>query len=185
MKRRLFVALTCLLTSPGVPADEPAAVDKPAVCLMLNQRILGPRSGDRPLPLLAGSPARGFRPACSAPWSALSPNNQPLKIVDCFRGSLLQVANEAACGRDTGPLWVSTRWVVTTADKQRTQTRAASCQQLETSALAATRDFGLGCVPQKKELPPKAEATQHAPAPASAAAPASSAPAAAAPHPSP
>ena len=171
MKRRLFVALTCLLTSPGVPADEPAAVDKPAVCLMLNQRILGPRSGDRPLPLLAGSPARGFRPACSAPWSALSPNNQPLKIVDCFRGSLLQVANEAACGRDTGPLWVSTRWVVTTADKQRTQTRAASCQQLETGALAATRDFGLDCVPQKKDPPPKAESTQQAPA--------------AAPHPSP
>lgn len=179
MKRGLFVALVCVLTSPGVPADEPASSDKPAVCPMLNQRILGPRAEDRPLPLLAGSPARGFRPACSAPWSALSPNNQPLKIVDCFRGSLLQVANEAACGRDTGPLWVSTRWVVTTADQQRTQTRAATCQQLETGALAASRDFGLDCVPQKKELPPKAESTQHAPAAAPATPPASP------PHPSP
>jgi hypothetical protein len=178
MKRWLLVALACVLTSPGVPADEPAASDKPAVCPMLNQRILGPRSDDRPLPLLAGSPAHGFRPACSAPWSTLSPNNQPLRIVDCFRGSLLQVANEAACGRDTGPLWVSTRWVVTSADKQRTQTRAATCQQLETGALAATRDFVPDCVPQKKDLAPKAESTQHAPATAPAA------PAAAAPHPS-
>ena len=171
MKSWLLVALACVLSSPGVKADQPASSDKPAMCPMLNQRILGPRSDDRPLPLLAGSPARGFRPACSAPWSALSPNNQPLKIVDCFRGSLLQVANEAACGPDTGPLWVSTRWVVTTADKQPTQTRAASCQQLETGALAATRDFAPDCVPQKKELPPKA------------AAPAPAAPAAAAPHP--
>jgi hypothetical protein len=178
MKRWLFVALVSALTSPAVPADEPAAADKPAVCLMLNHRILGPRSEDRPLPLLAGSPARGFRPACSASWSALSPNNQPLKIVDCFRGSLLQVANDAACGRDTGPLWVSTRWVVTTADKQRTQTRAATCQQLETGALAATREFGLDCVPQKQEPRPKSESSQHAPA----AAPAAAAPA---PHPSP
>jgi hypothetical protein len=181
MKSGLFLALACVLTSPGVAADEPAAPDKPAVCPLLNQRILGPRSDDRPLPLLAGNPARGFRPACSAPWSALSPNNQPLKIVDCFRGSLLQFANEAACGRDTGPLWVSARWVITTADKQPAQTRAATCQQLETGALAATRDFGLDCVPQKKELPPKAESTQHTAAPA--AEPAT--PPASTPHPGP
>jgi hypothetical protein len=179
MKRWLLAGLVSTLTSPGVPADEPAPAHKAPVCLMLNHRILGPRTADRPLPLLAGSPAGGFRLACSAPWSALSPNNQPLQIVDCFAGSLLQVANEAACGRDTGPLWVNTRWVVTTADKQRTQKRAATCQQLETGALAASRDFNLDCVPQKKELTPTAKSIQSAPA----AAP--TVPPAAAPRPSP
>jgi hypothetical protein len=167
MKRWLLMALASAATSPGLPADEPAHADKPAVCLMLNQRILGPRSDDRPLPLSAGSAARGFRPACSVPWSALSPNNQPLKIVDCFGHSLLQIGNAAACGPDTGPLWVSSRWVVTTADKQQPASRTVTCQQLETSALAATRDLALDCVPKK-------------PAP-TAAAPMT--PAAAAPHP--
>jgi hypothetical protein len=168
MKTWLLVALASATVAAGVPADEPAPADKPAVCPMLNQRILGPRSDERPLPLLAGSAARGFRPACSVLWGTLSPNNQPLKIVDCFRGSLLQVANDAACGPDTGPLWVSARWVITTADKQQPASRTATCQQLETSALAATRELALDCVPKKRP-------------PAEAATPAT--PAAAAPHP--
>src|SRR5271170_3641760 len=100
MKKWLLIALASAAASPGVPADEPPPADKPAVCLMLNDRILGPRSDGRPLPLSAGTAARGFRPACSVPWSTLSPNNQPLKILDCFHSSLLQIANNAACGPD-------------------------------------------------------------------------------------
>jgi hypothetical protein len=167
MKRWLLIAIASAASSPGVAADEPAPVNKPAVCALLGHRILGPRSDQRPLPLSAGSAARGFRPACSVSWSVLSPNNQPLKIVDCFNRSLLQVANNAACGADTGPLWVNARWVVTTADKQHPASRTATCQQLETSALAATRELALDCVPKKR--------TPAAAAPAS--------PAAAAPHP--
>jgi hypothetical protein len=184
MKRWLLVALVALVSAaaaPLVPADEPAPADKPAACAMLNQRILGPRSGGRPLPLLAGDPAHGFRAACSVPWSTLSPHNQALPILDCYQGSLLQVANDAACGRDTGPLWVSTRWVLTSADEQRPLNRAAACQHLETGALAATRDFQPDCLPQDKQTPPKAATAQHAPA--QPAAPAT--PAAAAPNPSP
>jgi hypothetical protein len=181
MKRWLLVALVSAATSPGVPAEEPAPADKPAACLMLNHRILGPRSGGRPLPLLAGDPAHGFRAACSVPWSTLSPNNRALPIIDCYQGSLLRVANDAACGRDTGPLWVSTRWVLTSADQQRPPNRTATCQHLETGALAATRDFEPDCVPQKKELPPKAASGQHVPAQPSAPA----TPAAVAPNPRP
>ncbi len=150
MKRWLLIVIATAAASPGVWAAEPAPADKPAVCPLLGQRILGPRSEERPLPLSTGSAARGFRPACSVSWSTLSPNNQPLKIVDCFNGSLLQVANNTACGANTGPLWVSSRWVVTTADKQQPASRAATCQQLETSALAATRELALDCVPKKR-----------------------------------
>ena len=181
MKRWLLLAVVSAAASPGVPAAEPAPADKPAACLLLNHRILGPRYGGRPLPLLAGDPAHGFRPACSVPWSTLSPNNQALPIVDCYQGSLLQVANHAACGSDTGPLWVSTRWVLTSADQQRPLNRAAACQHLETGALAATRDFEPDCLPQEKQLPPKAASGQHAPAEPSTPA----TPAAAAPKPSP
>jgi hypothetical protein len=181
MKRWLLLALVSAAASPGVPADEPARADKPAACPLLNHRILGPRSGGRPLPLLAGDPAHGFRPACSVPWSTLSPDNQALPIVGCYQGSLLQVANDAACGRDTGPLWVSTRWVLTSADQPRPLNRAAACQHLETGALAATRDFAPECLPQEKQPPPKAASGQHTPAQPSPAA----TPPAAAPNPSP
>ena len=165
MKRWLLIAIASAATSAGVPADEPAPAGKPAVCPLLGQRILGPRSEQRPLPLSAGSAARGFRPACAVSWSVLSPNNQPLNIVDCFNGSLLQVANSTACGSNTGPLWVSSRWVVTTADKQQPASRAATCQQLETSALAATRELALGCVPKKRPPAAAAPATPAAAAP--------------------
>jgi hypothetical protein len=182
MKRWLLVALLSVTAAPGVPADEPAAADKPAACPLLKHRILGPRTGGRPLPLLAGDPTHGFRPACTVPWSTLSPNNQALPIVDCYQGSLLRVANDAACGRDTGPLWVSTRWVLTSADQQRPPNRAAACQHLETGALAATREFDRDCLPQEKPPPPKAAASGQ-PVPAQPATPAT--PAAAAPNPRP
>lgn len=175
--RCLLAALVSAATSPGAPAAEPAAADKPAACLLLNHSILGPRSGGRPLPLLAGDPVHGFRPACSVHWSTLSPHNQALPIIDCYQGSLLRVANDAACGRDTGPLWVSTRWVLTSADKLRPQTRTATCQHLETGALAATRDFEPDCVPQEKGPPSKAAPGQKVPAqPAAPATPAAAVP---------
>jgi hypothetical protein len=151
------LALACALTSAGISisADEPpkAAAPKapnPDPCLMLDNRVLGPRSGDRPLPLLAGDSAHGFHPACAVPWSKLSPHNQPLAVVECvFHGSLLQVANDSACGPGTGQLWVSSRWVMTSAELQRPAARAATCQQLDTGAWAGTRAYSFDCVPQK------------------------------------
>jgi hypothetical protein len=150
MKRWLLLALLGAATALGIRADEPAQADKDA-CLVLDNRILGPRSAERLLPLLAGDPTRGFRPACTVPWSTLSPKNQPLSVLRCFRGSLLQVANEAACGPGTGPLWVSTRWVMTSADHPRPPKPVATCQQLETGAFAASRDYRPECVARKKE----------------------------------
>jgi hypothetical protein len=152
MRPSLLVALLGSVTSLGVQADEPIQADKDDACLTLNNRILGPRSGDRLLPLLAGDPAHGFREACAVLWSTLSPKNQALPVVGCFRGNLLQVANDAACGKSTGPLWVSARWVVTSADLQHHEKLVVVCQQLETNAWAGTRDFSFDCELRKKEL---------------------------------
>lgn len=180
MRRWLLVALLGVGTPLRVTADEPSAPAKDDACLMLNNRVLGPRTADRPLPLLAGDAVHGFRPACSVPWSTLSPKNQALAVVGCFRGSLLQIANDAACGRGTGPLWVSSRWVVTSADLQHPQKRVAICQQLETNAWAGTRDFPLDCEARKKDLQPESKPKQ--PAQSGTAPPASAA--GATPHPS-
>jgi hypothetical protein len=176
MKRWLLGALAAGIPL-GVAADEPSAPAKDDACLILNNRVIGPRTADRPLPLLAGDPAHGFRPACSVPWSTLSPKNQALAVVGCFRGSLLQVANDAACGRGTGPLWVSSRWVVTSAEQQQQQPQkqVAVCQQLETHAWAGTRDFPSGCEARKtKDLQPESEPQHPAesqPAPAAGSTP--------------
>ena len=60
-------ALTLALLMAAVPsghaADRKATADEDG-CLMLNNRILGPRAQGRPLPLLRGDPGRGFVPAC-------------------------------------------------------------------------------------------------------------------------
>ena len=152
MRPSPLMTLLGSLAIAAASADEPIHPDQDDVCLMLNNRILGPRSGDRPLPLLSGDPARGFRAACSVPWRTLSPKNQALPVVNCFRGSLLQLANDAACGKDTGPLWVSARWVVTSAELQHHDKQVAVCQQLETNAWAGTRDFSLDCALRKKEV---------------------------------
>src|SRR5258708_4525897 len=118
MKRWLLFALLGAAPALGIGADEPVKAGRIDACLVLDNRILGPRSADRPLPLLAGDPARGFRPACAVPWSTLSPDNHALPVVGCYRDSLLQIANDAACGRGTGQLWVNTRWVVTSAERR-------------------------------------------------------------------
>jgi hypothetical protein len=154
MRRWLLLALASSAAVLAVRADEPPQADKADACLMLNNRILGPRAADRPLPLLSGDSTRGFRPACAVPWSTLSPKNQSLPIVGCFHGSLLQVANDTVCGKGTGPLWVSARWVVTSADLEHREKLLAVCQQLETGAWAGTRDFNLDCKPRKKESKP-------------------------------
>ncbi len=152
MRRWLLLALASSAAVLAVRADEPPQADKDDACLMLNNRILGPHAPDRPLPLLSRDSTRGFRAACAVPWSTLSPRNQSLPIVGCFHGNLLQVANDTACGTVTGPLWVSARWVVTSADLEHREKLAAVCQQLETGAWAGTRDFKLDCKPRKKEL---------------------------------
>ena len=129
------------------------AADPPAdVCVMLNNRVLGPRTENRPLPLLKGDVEHGFTPACSVAWNALSPKNDALPVEGCFRGSLLQIPNDSACGTGTGKLWVGTRWVVTSADLAKGTERAAVCQQLETGAWAGTRAFSFECKPRARDL---------------------------------
>lgn len=152
MTRWLLPPLFTVALMSGVWADEPARPAASDACLVLNNRILGPRTPERLLPLLSGDPTKGFHAACAVPWSKLSPTNKPLPVTECYRGSLLQVANDAACGRDTGRLWISARWVVTSGELQGTNAHAALCQQLETGAWAGTRDLQLDCVPRKKEM---------------------------------
>ena len=146
-------ALAVVAAAPlWVQAAESPAAPKDDGCLMLNNRILGPRTENRPLPLLRGDPEHGFTPACSATWNTLSPNNQPLSVEACFRGSLLQVPNDSACGPKTGKLWIGTRWVITSVDLAQGTEHAAVCQQLETGAWAGTRAFSFECKPKTREL---------------------------------
>lgn len=171
MRPRLWIALLGVSVVSGTAADEPLPADKDDACLTLNNRILGPRSAERPLPLLKGDAAHGFHPACAAAWSTLSPGNRALPVVGCFHGSLLQVENDAACGEGTGPLWVSSRWVVTSGELEHPHERIVICQQLETHAWAGTRDFKLECGERGKELPAE-PVRADAPAQPAAAAPA-------------
>lgn len=144
------------------PPSSPSAGSDP--CLKIDNRVLGPRTSDRPLPLLSGDPAHGFHPACTVSWRALSPSNQALPVTDCFRGSLLQIPNDSACGTGTGPLWVSSRWVMTSAELVKPAARAATCQQLDTGAWAGTRAYDFDCVPRKKELKRPSDGKPVAPA---------------------
>ncbi len=155
MTRWLRSVLVTVALVPGAWADEPAPAATADTCLVLNNRILGPRAPERLLPLLSGDPTKGFHAACAVPWNRLSPANCPLPVTDCYRGSLLQVGNDAACGRQTGPLWINSRWVITSAELQDKRAHAVICQQLETGAWAGTRDLQLDCVPAKKELSPE------------------------------
>jgi hypothetical protein len=131
------------------PPPVPAASD---TCLKIDNRVLGPRTSGRPMPLLRGDETHGFHTACMVSWRTLSPGNAPLSITDCFRGSLLQIANDSACGGGTGPLWVSSRWVMTSAELAKPTSHAATCHQLETGAWAGTRAYEFDCIPQKKEI---------------------------------
>jgi hypothetical protein len=179
MRAWVLLTLGCTLAAAQLRAAEPPRAHAGDGCLMLNNRVLGPRKGDRPLPLLSGDPTHGLHPACTVPWSALSPHNQALPVTDCFRRSLLKVANDSACGSGTGPLWVDARWVVTSADLRKPLIHAATCEQLETGTWAGTRAFSFDCVPRKKALHP--ETASPAAASPAAASPAAAPPAAAPP----
>jgi hypothetical protein len=165
MKTAVRVSLLCACAPGFLPGDEPPAKALAHdLCQSPNNQVMGPRSDDRPLPLLAGDAEHGFHPACAVSWATLSPMGRPLQVLACFRGNLLQLANDTACGTTTGHLWVSSRWVHTSADAELTERDAALCQHLDTSALAATRDYPNKCVQKKDQPAPKA-----APAPAEAA----------------
>src|ERR1700733_12137834 len=132
MNKWLLMALLSFGLVHEVPAAvPPAGTGALGLCKLPDNRIVAPRTRTRPLPLLAGDAAHGFHPACTVSWSSVSPNNESLPVVGCFQDSLLQVANDSACGRGTGRLWVSSRWVLTSADLLRAQSRvAATCQRL-------------------------------------------------------
>jgi hypothetical protein len=153
MNRRLLFAVLIAGLSQGASGDEPAPPAKLQLCAVLENRIVGPRTADRPLPLLQGDPVHGsLRTACTVPWSTLSPDNRALPVTGCYRDSMLQIANAAACGRGTGPLWVSSRWVLTSAELQHAQIEGAHCQKMETTAYAGTRDFPPSCLPENPQL---------------------------------
>jgi hypothetical protein len=150
--KAMLPALAILSAAAPSQAAEPPAALPAEACLMLNNRVLGPRTESRPLPLLRGDAEHGFTTACSATWNAINPKNEPLPVEACFRGSLLQLPNDSACGAGTGKLWIGARWVITSADLAQGKVRAAVCQQLETGAWAGTRAFSLECKPRTRDL---------------------------------
>jgi hypothetical protein len=164
MKTRLFAVLVCAWTAHGGLAAQPISPAAGDICSVLNNQVIGPNADVSTLPLLKGDPAHPKR-ACSVPWTVLSPNNQPLPIVGCYKGRLLRVQNNTACGGDTGFLWVARMWVVTSSDKTQplTSNQRASCQVLDTTTTAATRDYP-ECAPKKtmpqptsKDAPPSTQ----------------------------
>jgi hypothetical protein len=74
-----------------------------------------------------------------------------LPVEACYRGSLLQLTDDSVCGLAKGKLWVSARWVRTSADAASASasegTKVVVCQQLETAAYAGTRALQPPCVP--------------------------------------
>ena len=163
MKTRLLAALVCASTAYAVSADQPVTPAENDICSVLNNQVIGPNVNVSTLPLLKGDPAHPKR-ACSVSWTVLSPKNQPLPIVGCYKGRLLRVQNDTACGSDTGFLWVERMWVLTSADKTHalTSNQPATCQVLDTTTTAATRDYHPECAPQKSTPQPK---SKDAPAP--------------------
>ena len=151
MKTLALGSVLMALATPALLADPPARAPADA-CLILNNRILGPRSDNRPLPLMRETADHTFTPACSVAWSVISPTNEALPIDGCYKGSLLQIANDSACGAGTGRLWISARWVVTSADLAQAPQHAAICQKLETGAWAGTRALTTECQPRTREL---------------------------------
>jgi hypothetical protein len=164
MKSRLLATLVCAATVYTAASDQPTGPAESDICSALNNQVIGPNVNVSTLPLLKGDPAHPRR-ACSVAWTVLSPNNQALPIVGCYQGRLLQVQNNTACGSGTGFLWVERAWVVTSADKTHALTLHphASCEVLDTTTSAATRDYHPECVPQKSPPQPKSN-TAAAPA---------------------
>jgi hypothetical protein len=143
----LLAPYILLAADPPAPPNSPAPAATPASdCMVADMWVVGPRTQGRPIPLLRGDSVHGYAPACTLPWTAISPKNAPLAIAACFGGGLLQIDTVAVCGAGKGRLWVSSRWVVTTA-KSTPKDKAAGCQQLQTNAYAATRTLPAPCVP--------------------------------------
>jgi hypothetical protein len=144
---RVFAIAALLLIAPELQAtDPPPAADPPCAAGRL---IVGARTRDRPIPLMSGDAASGFRPACSVPWAKLSPRNEPLAVAACFQDNLLQIDNETACGSGKGKLWIPARWVVTAGPPVPAQEPGVACQRLETGVYAGTRGLDARCVPKK------------------------------------
>src|SRR5579862_5206479 len=158
MKTHLLAALVCVSNTSAGLAAQPTTPAERGICSVLNNQILGPNANVSTLPLLKGDPASPKR-ACSVPWAVLSPNNQPLPIVGCYKGQLLRMQNNTACGSDTGYLWVARMWVVTSSDKTQSLTsqHRATCQALDTTTTAATRDYHPECAPQNSAPQPKSK----------------------------
>ncbi len=152
MRDRILLTAALALASLTASGTEPTGSSPAEACPVLNNRILGPRSTDRPLPLMKETAEHTFTPACSVPWTKLSPTGDALPVEACFRGSLVQLPNDSACGKGTGKLWVGTRWVVTSADLADASQHAAICQKLETGSFAGTRALTTECQPRTREL---------------------------------
>lgn len=140
-----FAVAAALLLASSAPSAEQAPAAVRDSCAAKHDRIIGPKTGDRPLPLMSGDELHGFRPACNVRWAALSPRGEPVTVTACYRENLLQIDNETACGVGKGRLWVSIRWVVTRAATEAGSGRVA-CQHLDTAAYAGTRGLPPPCV---------------------------------------
>jgi hypothetical protein len=173
MRTRLAAFVVCTAAASWASADSPVATPAGDVCKVPDNVITGANTHGGALPLFRGDPAHP-KMACMVSWSVLSPDGRPLPVQGCFEGKLLQLPNDSACGGHTGPLWVERRWVVTRADKPPVADAKASCQELDTSTVAATRDFRPECLAEKAAAQPKnaGAARATAPVPPDTAAPA-------------
>ena len=70
MSGRMLLTVLAAAAVHGAWAEEPVQAPKLKLCAALNNRILGPRAADRPLPLLQGDPVHGLRAACAVSWSS-------------------------------------------------------------------------------------------------------------------
>jgi hypothetical protein len=172
MKTSLAAFIVCAAGACCASADPPVAPPAADGCKVPDNVITGPNTHGGALPLFHGDPAHP-KMACMVSWSVLSPDARPLPVQGCFEDKLLRLPNDSACGGHTGPLWVERRWVVTRADKPPVADAKASCQELDTSTVAATRDFRPECVAGKAAAHPKdaAAAKTSAPVPPDTAAP--------------
>lgn len=144
MRTTLPAALLCAACACQADADPPPAAAAADLCKVPDMLIIRANTGGAPLPLLKGDPAQP-RMACSVPWATLSPDNRALPVVGCFAGKLLQLPNDSACGHGTGRLWVERRWVVINIDNKTPANTLATCEEVETSVNAATREFRPEC----------------------------------------
>jgi hypothetical protein len=160
MTTKLAIATLCTLVSGAARGGPPTAPPAADLCKVPNNQITGPNTHGHALPLLRGDPAHP-KVACLASWEVLSPDNRPLPVQACFEGKLLQLPSSSVCGHDKAPLWVERRWVVTSADKTVVLASAkTSCQELDTSTVAATRDFHPECTASKTSAPAADRAAQ-------------------------